>query len=120
MRILGKTTSVSIVTDTQYFDGLESWYPDEILILHTVLVQSRKEILHLSIEDAEHIVSKTHPRLCILTHFGMGIIKERPWKLAEELSKKCGINIVAAYDGMELNLDALCDSSNGPILSKPK
>jgi ribonuclease BN (tRNA processing enzyme) len=107
MRIHGKTTSISIVSDTRYFDGLESYYPDEVLILHTVLVQSKKEILHLSLENVEHIVSKTHPRLCILTHFGMGIIKGKPWKFAEELSKKCGVTIIAAYDGMELNLDPL-------------
>ncbi|MFH1013845.1 MAG: MBL fold metallo-hydrolase, partial [Thermoplasmatota archaeon] len=52
LHITGRDISISIVTDTQYFNGLESYYPGEVLILHTVLVQSKKEILHLSLDDA--------------------------------------------------------------------
>lgn len=101
----GTQTSVSIVTDTQYFDGLESYYPGDILILHTVLVSSRNDILHLSLEDAERILSHVQPRLCVLTHFGMGIIKGKPWELALELSRKTGIEVIAATDGMNISLD---------------
>ncbi|MDG6229472.1 MAG: MBL fold metallo-hydrolase [Candidatus Thermoplasmatota archaeon] len=101
----GAQISVSIVTDTQYFDGLESYYPGDILILYTVLLSSKNEILHLSLEDAEHILSRVQPRLCILTHFGMGIIKGKPWVLASELSRKTGVEVIAASDGMKLSLD---------------
>ena len=105
LHLMGKHVSVSIVTDTQYFDGLESYYPGDVLILHTVLVQSKKEILHLSLEDAERIISKAKPRLCVLTHFGMGMIRNKPWKLASELSERSGVKVVAASDGMKLDLD---------------
>jgi len=101
----GGKVSVSIVTDTQYFDGLESYYPGDILVLHTVLVSSKKDILHLSLEDAEHILSHAQPRLCILTHFGMGIIKGKPWEIASELSKRTGVQVIAAVDGMKISLD---------------
>lgn len=40
----------------------------------------------------------------MLTHFGMTMIKAKPWKLAEDLSKKIGVKVVAARDGMELPL----------------
>ncbi len=105
LHITGRGISISIVTDTQYFDGLEDYYPGEVLILHTVLVQSKKEILHLSLNDAEHILSKVKPRLCVLTHFGMGVIKGKPWKLAAMISERTGVNVIAATDGMQINLD---------------
>lgn len=103
--IEGGNHSISIVTDTQYFDGLERFYPGEILILHTVLLQPKKEIFHLSLEDAERIVSLAKPRLCILTHFGMGMIKGKPWGLAEQLSQRTGQRVIAATDGMQLDLN---------------
>lgn len=103
----GANHSISIVTDTQYFDGLETFYPGEILILHTVLLQSKKEIFHLSLQDAERIVSFAKPRLCILTHFGMGMIKGKPWELAAKLSQRTGQRVIAATDGMHLDLNEL-------------
>jgi hypothetical protein len=37
-----------------------------------------------------------------MTHFGMNIIKEKPYLLAERLKEETGINIIAAHDGMKL------------------
>ena len=105
LHITGSKYSLSIITDTQYFDELELFYPGDILILHTVLLRSRKDILHLSLDDAETIITNARPRLCILTHFGMGVIKGKPWELAEGLSKRTGVSVIAASDGMLLDLN---------------
>ena len=35
----------------------------------------------------------------------MTMIKDRPWEIAESLSKKLGVKVVAARDGMEIDLD---------------
>jgi hypothetical protein len=35
----------------------------------------------------------------------MGIVKAKPWQIAEQLSKKLGIQVIAARDGMEVDLD---------------
>ena len=59
----------------------------------------------LSIEDAEKIISTNKPSLSILTHFGMNVIRSKPWEIAESISKKLNAKVIAARDGMEIDLD---------------
>lgn len=101
----GKNTTISLITDTQYFNDLENYYPGEVLILNVVLLEPREHILHLSVKDAEHIINKNKPKLSVLTHFGMTMIQAKPWEIAEKLSEKTGTQVIAARDGMELHLD---------------
>ncbi len=105
LNVFGKNSSISVITDTQYFDGLESYYTGDILILNVVLLEKKEHIMHLSLSDTEKIISTNRPRLSILTHFGMNVIKAKPWTIAEGLSKKLGVRVVAASDGMEVELD---------------
>jgi hypothetical protein len=35
----------------------------------------------------------------------MSMVKAKPWEIAETLSKKLNTNIIAARDGMELDID---------------
>lgn len=105
LNIFGKNCSISFITDTKYFNGIESYYKGEILIINSVLIEGKDYINHLSIKDVENIISKNKPKLAILTHFGMTIIKAKPWEITDKLSKKLGIKIIAANDGMEVNLD---------------
>ncbi|RKY01848.1 MAG: hypothetical protein DRP55_03705 [Spirochaetes bacterium] len=60
--------------------------------------------MHLSIEDVKKILSKMKPNKVILTHFGMTMLKAKPWELAKKLSIELGINIIAASDGMTIEL----------------
>ncbi|RKZ23115.1 hypothetical protein DRQ18_01245 [bacterium] len=94
---------LSIITDTAYFDELPSFYPAPVLIVHVVRKEPSPEILHLSIPDVEKIIERTKADRIILTHFGMTLLKEKPWKVAEELSKRYGKEVTAAYDGMVLS-----------------
>jgi phosphoribosyl 1,2-cyclic phosphodiesterase len=97
--------SISYISDTKYFSGIESYYSTDIIILNVVLVEPKDFINHLSIRDAEIIISKIKPKLAILTHFGMTMIKEKPWEIAKALSKKTNINVIAASDGMQIPID---------------
>jgi ribonuclease BN (tRNA processing enzyme) len=105
LNIFGKDISISFITDTLYFSNLELYYPGDLLILYVVFLKTKNHIQHLSLEDAERIFSKNKPKLGIITHFGMNMVKAKPWKLAEDLSKKLDIQIIAASDGMEINPD---------------
>ena len=105
LNIYGKNCSISIITDTKYFEGIESHYNGNILIINFVLIEKKDYINHLSINEIEKIISTNKPKLTILTHFGMNIIKAKPWEISEKLSKKLGVNIIAANDGMEIDLD---------------
>jgi phosphoribosyl 1,2-cyclic phosphodiesterase len=105
LNIYRESHSISILIDTKYFNGLESYYTGDILIINVVLSEGKDYINHLSLEDVEKILSINKPKICVITHFGMTLIKTKPWEIAENLSKKFGIQVIAARDGMELNLD---------------
>jgi len=105
LNIYGKNISISLISDTDYFQGIESYYREPILIINVVRMPESKKIQHLTINDAEKIISKNKPRLTILTHFGMTLIKAKPWEIAEEISKKTGVKVIAASDGMNIELD---------------
>ena len=103
--IFGKNTSISIITDTMYFEGLESHYTGDLLILNVVFYENQRDLQHFDMKDVEKIISINKPRLTILSHFGMTMIKSKPWEIAERLSKKLGVKVIAASDGMEIDLD---------------
>jgi len=105
LNINGKDCTISMIIDTQYFEGIESYYLGDILIINVVLYEEKDWIQHLCLKDAEKILSVNKPKLCILTHFGMTMIKQKPWKIAEKLTKKHGVKVIAAQDGMEIDLD---------------
>lgn len=96
-------TSISILTDTKYFKELLSFYKTDILIIAVVFFQPRTGIDHLNLFDAEEIIAKIRPKKAILTHFGMTMLAAKPHIQAQNLTKKLGIEVQAAYDGMTLN-----------------
>jgi len=98
--------TISLVTDTKFFTELPNLYQGEIFIIHVVRLKpiGTDQIDHLSIEDVKTIIKKAKPKLTILTHFGMTIIKEKPWVIAAELEKEVGLKVIAASDGMKLDL----------------
>jgi phosphoribosyl 1,2-cyclic phosphodiesterase len=105
LNIVGKDHTISFITDTQYFDGLESYYTGNVLVVNVVRLEKHEHIPHLSLPDVEKIIAVNKPCLSVLTHFGMTMIKAKPWELAKSLSEKLGVKVVAARDGMEIDLD---------------
>jgi phosphoribosyl 1,2-cyclic phosphodiesterase len=99
--------TVSWMTDTKFFPELPNLYRGEILIVHVVRLKpiGDEPIDHLSIEDVKMILKKAKPKLAILTHFGMTMINAKPWVVAAELEKELGLKVIAASDGMKLDLE---------------
>jgi len=104
----------SCITDTRYFDGLTDHYQSELLIMSVVFMEPRTHeshpdmpIDHLSVPDVERIVSEIRPKTAILTHFGMGVWRAKPWKIARRLTESTGVKVIAARDGMTLDLAKL-------------
>jgi phosphoribosyl 1,2-cyclic phosphodiesterase len=99
--------TVSLMADTKFFPDLPSLYRGEILIIHVVRLKPvvDEPIEHLSIEDVKTIVKKAKPKLTVLTHFGMTMIKAKPWVVAAELEKELGLRVMAASDGMKIDLE---------------
>jgi phosphoribosyl 1,2-cyclic phosphodiesterase len=99
--------TVSWITDTKFFPELPDLYRGEILVVHVVRLKPIGDdpIEHLSVEDVKAIIKKARPKLTILTHFGMTMIKVKPWVIAAELEKELRLKVIAASDGMKLDLE---------------
>ena len=98
------------IADSRYFDGLCHSYGAELLIINLVFLEPRPTIDHLSLSDAEHIITKLKPKVAILTHFGMAMWRAKPWEVAQRLSQQTGVKVLAARDGMRFDLSQLNDS----------
>lgn len=97
-----KRLSVSLLSDTKYFEGLLSFYKTDILIINVVFFEPRAGIDHLSLLEAKELIGRIKPKKAVLTHFGMTMLKAKPHMQAQELTKSLGIEVLAAYDGMTL------------------
>ncbi|PJA62256.1 MAG: hypothetical protein CO162_02045 [bacterium (Candidatus Ratteibacteria) CG_4_9_14_3_um_filter_41_21] len=96
---------ISIISDTKYFDGIEKYYPGKTLVINVVLLEVNLNLDHLSIPEVKEIIKKAKPKRAIITHFGMKMILAKPWEIAERLTAELGIEVIAARDGMEIELD---------------
>lgn len=98
-----KNTMVSLIMDTRYFKKLTDFYKSDVLIASVVLIEPRKDIYHLSLKDVENLIKEMKPKKVILTHFGMTMLKAKPYLQAEKLTKELNVEVIAAYDGMTLD-----------------
>lgn len=102
----------SYIADTKYFDKLIDNYRAELIIINVVFLDNHYKVDHLDVASVEKIITGIQPKLAILTHFGMQIWRAHPWEVAEQLSRKTGILVKAARDGMKLDLESLEGSNN--------
>ena len=98
---------VSYIADTKYFDALIENYQSDLIIIGVVFVENHFKVPHLSITDVEKIISGIRPKAALLTHFGMQVWKADPQKLAEQLTQKTGVKVMAARDGMVFDIAGL-------------
>jgi phosphoribosyl 1,2-cyclic phosphodiesterase len=103
LRLVGATLTVSMIACTGYFPALETAYAGDVLILNVVFLPRRDDV-HLCLEDAQRLVGAVRPRLAILTHFGMTMVRGKPWELAERVRQATGIKTIAARDHQRLDL----------------
>jgi ribonuclease BN (tRNA processing enzyme) len=102
-------TTVSYITDTKYHPELLSQYPGKLLILNVVLLAAnpQHQIDHLSLDDVRLILKQTQAKVVIMTHFGWRVLEAGPSDLADRLSEETGVKVIAAQDGMTLDMDEL-------------
>jgi phosphoribosyl 1,2-cyclic phosphodiesterase len=104
--------AISHVTDTFYFPELaERYAPCDVLVIHVVLYQvdeeRKKRIQHLDEADAARLIREIRPRVAIITHFGMNMLRAKPWEVAEKIADETGIEVQAARDGMAFDLESV-------------
>jgi phosphoribosyl 1,2-cyclic phosphodiesterase len=103
LNIKGRRRTISYITDTKYFPELARHYRRDIVII-SVLSVKPTPYDHLSVEDVKTIIGTLRPKVTILTHFGMMMIKARPRAVAARLSQELGTTVIAASDGLTFPL----------------
>lgn len=97
---------IGLVTDTAYFPELLNSYKDcEILIMNVPYhIQDKPKPKHLDITNVEEFIKEIKPKKVILTHFNCNILNDNPISLADELSQRYNIEVIAAEDNMILKI----------------
>ncbi len=105
IKITHEKGKICFLVDTQFFPGLIDCYSDcTQLVVNTVLRECNSKIKHLCLENVRELASGIRPELIIMTHFGMNMLRAKPWERAEELFRLTGVEIKAASDGMLLEI----------------
>lgn len=99
--------TVSFISDTAFFPELIDHYQSDILIINVVLYNHPGDayIKHMDLGNCKKLITEIKPKAAILTHFGLTMLKNKPWKLAEKLTEETGTQVKAAYDGMTVYPD---------------
>jgi phosphoribosyl 1,2-cyclic phosphodiesterase len=103
-----KKGKIAFLADTDFLPELADWYAKaKVLVINVVRLKPHEsaEVQHLTLDEARQIIVAVKPKVAILTHFGMTMLRAKPWELAEKLTKEIGIRVVAASDGLNFSLD---------------
>jgi phosphoribosyl 1,2-cyclic phosphodiesterase len=103
LRLIIPGLTVSLISCTGYFDELALAYAGDVLILNT-LYRPRRDAEHLCLDDATRLVDAIRPKLAILTHFGLTMVRGKPWELAGGIADATGVPTIAARDHQRVDL----------------
>jgi len=82
---------------------LESLAGTDILILNVPNPGKKESNHNLNTDDAIKIVSHIRPKLAVLTHFGLDMLKADPLQEAREVQRITGVQTIAAQDGLVIS-----------------
>ena len=96
--------TLSYTGDTALTDELlEQLAGTDILILNVPFPGDMESGKNLNRSDAIKIISHVRPKLAILTHFGLEMIKADPLQEAREIQRITGVQTMAAKDGLAIS-----------------
>ncbi|MBV8529821.1 MAG: MBL fold metallo-hydrolase [Candidatus Eremiobacteraeota bacterium] len=92
----------------KYFDGLAADYakhrPD-VLVVNVLRYRDQMNVDHLTWSDARRVVAGVRPKVAVFQHFGTKMLEAGPPRLARQLEDELGLRVIAAYDGLSLDLE---------------
>ncbi|MGP8023739.1 MAG: MBL fold metallo-hydrolase [Methanobacterium sp.] len=98
--------TLSYTSDTGYFKDLHREHKDTDVLLASVIRPGNDRLNgHMCADDFGKLVNEVSPKLAIMTHLGMKLIMNNPEQEAARIQENTGIKIIAARDGLKLNLD---------------
>ncbi len=101
--------------DTAFTPELvESLKGSDILILNVPYPEDKAIGKNLDTHTALEIINQVRPKLAILTHFGLEMLKTDPLNEAREIQRLTGIQTIAAQDGLAITPEGQ-DQSYSPV-----
>ncbi|WP_457638698.1 MBL fold metallo-hydrolase [Persephonella sp.] len=89
----------------KFYEGMLEGYTEnpDLMIFNTTFPQPAEQYYHLSVPDVEQMIQRYRPKKAVITHFSIPMLKADPEKMAARLSRKTGVPVTAAYDGLRIN-----------------
>ena len=102
--------------DGEYFKGQEKHFQGcDYLLVNVLRPRGVKWPEHMNTEQAVELIKKVRPKLAVIQHFGMIMLKANPEKEARWIEKQTGVRTIAARDGMTIDPER---ESSRPSLRK--
>ena len=107
--------TVSYSGDTELTkDLVEGMMGSNVLILNVPYPGDKAEGKNLDANSALQIISKVQPRLAIITHFGLEMLKADPLEEARQIQRATGVPTIAATDGLVITPESFGEYK-GPV-----
>jgi phosphoribosyl 1,2-cyclic phosphodiesterase len=98
--------TISYTSDTKYFDKLHKYHKNADVLIGSVIRPGSKSIKgHMCTGNFSKLVEEVQPKLAIMTHFGFKMLNENPANESKYIKDKTGIRTLAAFDGMEIEIN---------------
>ncbi len=100
-----KDKKVVYVPCGRFYEGMLEGYSEnaDLMIFNTTFPVEMDDYYHLSAQDVEVMLKKYKPKKAVITHFSIAMLKADPERIAARLSRKTGLPVIAAYDGMRID-----------------
>jgi phosphoribosyl 1,2-cyclic phosphodiesterase len=98
--------TLGYVGDSEYFEGLEDHFRNcDCLVLNVLRPRNVSWPEHMNSNQAAELIGLVKPKLAVIQHFGMRMLKANPEREAKWIEKQTGVRTIAARDGMTIDLD---------------
>jgi phosphoribosyl 1,2-cyclic phosphodiesterase len=95
-----------VISDTAPMPHFPERYADcELLVINMTLMYPRAGLDHMALTDVKSLLAFLRPKTAVVTHLGNGLLDLEGEYISKQLSSGT-TEVIAATDGMVLNLDA--------------
>jgi len=91
------------ITDSAYYEAIAEQHKADVMVIHTVLLNSRAELPHLSVADAERIIREAKPASRSSPLRDDCVASQSPGD-RPDMTQRLGTEVQAAHDGMSIDL----------------
>jgi phosphoribosyl 1,2-cyclic phosphodiesterase len=99
--------SLGYTGDSEYFEGQEKHFEGcEYLVLNVLRPRETNWPKHMNTNQAAKLISKVRPKVAVLQHFGMLMIRAGEANEAKWIEETTGVKTIAAKDGMTIDFES--------------